>query len=133
MNFRNLTEDENGFEDFRKKLYDDDDVIRTYFECCTHKQLIASIMHLGTLFDTISIYLSFIEEQIGEAIQITNEQTQNRRMNKLIKDLNKRINSEYDFNKKTEIIEEAILFDGELYLFVNKMKFIKVMELDETV
>ena len=48
-----------------------------------------------------------------------------------MKDLNERINIEYNFEKDVVIVEKCILFENELYLFFNKFRFIKMIELTE--
>ena len=133
MSFRDLMNDTYAFEDFNKKINDNDDALKLYFEKSSHKDFVFSIMHLGVLFDSISIYIGFIKEQLDKAILISDEQSKNRKMNKLIKDLNKRINAEYDFAEKTSVIDEVVLYDGELYFFVDKMKFVKLMQIEDKV
>ena len=90
-----------------------------------------ALADLGTLIDTVAIYLDFIKPQIDETIKNKNLNSRNRKMNKFIKDINTKINLEYGFDKDTVVVEEGVLFDGELYLFISKAHFIKSMDLKE--
>lgn len=129
--FKDLSEDLEAVQDFNKKELDDDEKLKKYFDKCTHKEFISSLMYLGTLFDTITTYINFILPQIHDTIRNTEGNKRSRKMNKYLKDLNLRINSEYGFDKDTVIIEEGVLFDEQLYLFINKCRFLKMFELDE--
>lgn len=123
--FRDLSDDVEGFKDFEKKRSDDDEKIKKYFEECNHKDFISALLHLGSLLDTIAIYCDFVRDQLQEAIENNNSRNQKRKFNKFVRDLNEKINLEYDFPDDTITIEEIILFDGELFLFFDKSNFIK--------
>lgn len=127
--FKNITE-KDDFIDFEQKQLDDDQKIKKYFENCTHKQFISGLMHLGTLIDIMTTYLNFLKPQIDEAIKLDGVK-RDRKINKHMKDLNERINIEYNFEKDVVIVEQCVLFENELYLFFNKFRFIKMIELTE--
>lgn len=127
--FKNITE-KDDFIDFEQKQLDDDQQIKKYFENCTHKQFISGLMHLGTLIDIMTTYLDFLKPQIDKAIKLS-EVKRDRKINKYMKDLNERINMEYNFEKDVIIVEQCVLFEKELYLFFNKSRFIKMIELTE--
>lgn len=129
--FKNLSDDPEAIKNFTKKQFDDDEKLKKYFDQCTHKEFVSAIMHLGTLFDITTTYLDFILPQINEAIQTLEGNALDRKMNKYIKDLNLRINSEYNFDKDVVVIEKGVLFDEQLYLFINKSYFIKLFEINE--
>lgn len=126
--FNDYTEDIDAFRDFRKKQFDDDQKVKDYFDKVEHKKFISSLLKLGTLIDTIAIYFDFIKPQVYESIKNPSLQSRNRKMNKFIKDLNAKINLEYGFNEDTIIVEEAILFEDEIYLFFNKAHFLKTID-----
>ena len=123
--FRDLSDDTEGFKDFEKKRSDDDEKIKKYFDECNHKDFISAMLHLGSLLDTIAIYCDFSRNWLQEAIENNNSRSQKRRFNKFVRDLNEKINLEYDFPDDTITIEEIVLFDGELFLFFDKSNFIK--------
>ena len=43
--------------------------------------------------------------------------------------LNEKINDRYDFEKQTNVIESVILYNEELYVYINKSKFIRTLEI----
>lgn len=127
--FRDLTDDEVGFQDFNKKQIDDDERLKQYFEKSNHKDFTFAILHLGVLLDTIATYCDFMKEQLQDMSQETSSRSLKRKANKFVKDINDRINSEYNFDDDTVIVEEMILFEDEFYLFFDKSHFIKTMGL----
>lgn len=129
--FKDLTEDVDGFNDFKKKQFDDDEKTKKYLDNLEHKEFISALLNLGTLIETISIYMGFIEDQINETIKNTSTQSRNRKMNKFIKDLNIKINLEYDFDETTVIVEDCVLFEGEVFIFFSKSQFLKVKKLQD--
>ena len=129
--FRDLTDDIEGFKDFEQIRNDDDEKVKKYFDQCNHGDFISSLLHLGSLLDTMGMYFDFIDEQLEDARQMTNKRSQKRKINKFIKDLNEKINLEYDFNENTIIVEEIVLFEDQFYLFFDKSHFIKTIGLKE--
>lgn len=131
MLFRDLTDDVEGFKDFEQKRIDDDEKTKRYFDKCDHGEFISSILHLGVLLDSVAVYFDFLEDQIQEALQSPNITSKKRKINKFIRDINTKINTEYDFDDKTIIVEDVVLFDGQLYLFFSKTHFLKTMDLKD--
>lgn len=129
--FRDLTNDTEGFEDFERKRLDDDEKIKKYFDKCNHKDFVSAILHLGSLLDTIAIYCDFVRDQLQDAIDNSVPKNQKRKLNKFVRDLNEKINLEYNFPDDTVIIEEVILFNGELFLFFDKSNFVKTIGLKD--
>lgn len=131
MSFKDLSGDEEGFLDFQKKQENDDKKVLQYLENCNHEEFIFAVSQIGVLLDTIQIYKKFLLPQINDAIENLNSKSLNRKMNKFIKDLNERIRFEYDFDDGIIIIEDAVLFNKELYLFFNKQYFIEKIGIEK--
>lgn len=129
MSFKDLSNDEEAFKDFKKKQKDDDEKVMRYFEQCNHEDFMFALSNLGVLIDTINVYSIFLRPQVVEALENLEGKSLKRKLNKFIKDLNDRIRFEYDFDDDVIIIEEAVLFEGELHLFFSKHYFIKVVGL----
>ncbi|MBR6515613.1 MAG: hypothetical protein IKT40_02025 [Bacilli bacterium] len=129
--FRDLTDDIEGFKDFEKKRDDDDAKVKKYFDQCNHGDFVSSLLHLGSLLDTMGMYFDFINDQLEDARKMENKRSQKRKINKFIKDLNEKINLEYDFDKDTVIIEEIVLFNDKFFVFFDKSHFIKTIGLKE--
>lgn len=124
--FKDLTDNTEDMMEFKKKQDQDDENLKKYFMNCTHKELVSSIMHLGTLFDTVAVYFHFLDVEA-----MINANGRDRKINKALNDLNKKINLEYEFDDNIAIVEEGVLYDGEIYLFINKCQFVKTMQLKE--
>ena len=127
--FRDLTEQNEEMAEFKKKQFDDDENIKKYLENCSHKEFNFAILHLGVFLDTVATYTTFMGEYLEQLINSKN-QNKEKRFNKFLRDLNKKINNEYDFPDEVVLVEEGVLFDGELYLFINKSHFLKIMDIN---
>lgn len=130
MTFNNITEEEE-FNDFIQKQIEDDNNLKKYLDNCNHKEFTFTILNLGTVLNTIATYFGFVKEQLDEAIQ--DENIRKRKIQKIIRDLNEKVNDRYDFDKDTVIIESVVLYKGELYVYINKMKFIRSIEIKSVI
>ena len=125
--FRDLTEQEEEMQVFKKKKYDDDENVKKYLENCSHKEFNFAILHLGVFLDTVATYSDFMDDYLDKIIK--SEENKDKKLNKFLRDLNKKINNEYNFPKDTFLVEEGVLFDGKLYLFINKSHFLKTIDI----
>lgn len=125
--FRDLTEQEDEIAEFKKKQFDDDENIKRYLENCSHKEFNFAILHLGVFLDTVATYTTFMGEYLEKIIRSNGNK--DKKLNKFLRDLNKKINNEYGFSDDILLVEEGVLFDNELYLFINKSHFMKIMEI----
>lgn len=126
--FNDLTEDEEEFQNFIQKQIKDDNNLRKYLDNCNHKEFTFTILSVGTLLNTVATYFGFVKEQLDDAITL-NENLRSRKISKIIKDLNEKINNRYDFEKDTTVIESVVLYQGELYVYINKSKFVRTLEI----
>ena len=126
--FNDFTENEEEFKNFVQKQVKDDNNLRKYLDNCNHKEFTFTILNLGTLLNTVATYFNFVKEQLDEAITL-NENLRSRKISKIVKDLNEKINDRYDFEKQTNVIESVILYNEELYVYINKSKFIRTLEI----
>lgn len=125
--FRDLTGQEDEIAEFKKKQFDDDENIKRYLENCSHKEFNFVILHLGVFLDTVATYTTFMGEYLEKIIQ--SDGNKDKKLNKFLRDLNKKINNEYGFSDDILLVEEGVLFDNELYLFINKSHFMKIIEI----
>lgn len=126
--FNDLTKNEEEFNNFVQKQIKDDNNLREYLDNCNHKEFTFTILNLGTLLNTVATYFGFVKKQLDDAI-VLNENLRNRKISKIVKDLNEKINDRYDFEKDTNVIESVVLYQGELYVYINKSKFIRTLEI----
>ena len=122
--FKDLTDKTEDMMEFKKKQDHDDEMLKEYFLDCSHKEFVSAMINIGTLFDIISTYCSFLD--MNSLVNTT--KSRDRKINKALNDLNKRINLEYDFDEEITIVQEGVLYQDEIYLFINKCQFIKIME-----
>ena len=122
--FKDLTDKTEDMMEFKKKQDHDDEMLKEYFSVCSHKEFISAMINIGTLFDIISTYCFFLD--MNSLVNTT--KSRDRKINKALNDLNKRINLEYDFDEEITIVQEGVLYQDEIYLFINKCQFIKIME-----
>ena len=128
--FNDFTDDKESFEEFRKNQLEDDNALREYFNNCSHREFNFALLNLGTLLNTVSTYFSFVQEQVDEALTL-GKQARDRRMNKIVNDLNEKINDRYDFDKDMRVIKGIVLYNNELYLYITKRIFIKTLQLKD--
>lgn len=129
--FKDLTDNEEEFKDFIEKQNENDSNVKEFLKNCGHKDFVFTLIRLGTLLNTIATYTSFVQEQLNSAI-LLEENSRNRKISKIAKDLNEKINEKYNFEKDVSVIELIVLYDGELYMFINQLKFIKNLEIKTT-
>lgn len=130
--FKDFTNSKEDFDLFREKTFQDDEKVLRLLEGYSHKEFISAIMQLGTLMDLITDYLEFLKPQINESMTLS-EKTRNRKLNKIAKDLNTLVNTESGFDGNTYIIEDLVLYEGELFVFVDKSQFLKTIKFKELV
>lgn len=122
--FRDCSNNIEDLNDFKRKVEEDDARLKAYFDKCSHRDFISALIKIGVLFDIIGDYMNFLNPELKQAIKEDDEKKKDRKINKFLNDLNKRINVEYDFDQDTFIVEEGILYDDEIFLFVKKYDFI---------
>ena len=123
--FRDCSDNIDDLNDFQKKIEEDDFQLKIYFDKCSHRDFISALIKIGVLFDIIGDYINFLNPELKKAIEENDEKKRDRKINKFLNDLNRRINTEYDFDQDTFIVEEGVLYDGEIFLFVRKYDFIR--------
>lgn len=121
--FRDCSDNEEDFKDFQKKLEEDDLELRIYLDGCSHDDFVSALIKIGTLLDITTDYLDFAQNYIRETSK--DKKQRFRMLNKFLNDLNKRVNMEFGFDEDTLTIEEGVLHDSELHLFVRKCDFLK--------
>lgn len=125
--FKDFTNSKEDFDLFREKVLQDDEKVLNILEGYSHKEFMSAIMQLGTLIDLITDYLEFLKPQIDESMNLS-EKTRNRKLNKIAKDLNTLVNTESGFNGDTYIVEDLVLYEGELFIFIDKAQFLRTIE-----
>lgn len=123
--FKILTEEEE-FEEFKQKQFDDDKVILDFLNKCDHKTFLRTIIKIGTFLDVATTYFEFSQKYI-EGSMHKDESLIKRTLNKVLSELSEKICYEYDLDPETEVIEDAVFYDGEIYILFSKKNFLKAL------
>ena len=84
--------------------------------------IISALLHM-------SLYFLLIGLSLYHLINNNPEKSYSRKIKKLVKDTNERINIEFDFDKETNIIKECIYYNKEFYILFDKSGFLKEIDL----
>ena len=127
MKFYDITE-KSEFDDFIQKQYDDDEKLKQKFMELSHKEFNFCLINMGIMLDIIRGYFYFERQKINETIvQLEKDKIKNRRGNKILKDLNQKINLRFELDEDSLIIPALAIYDGEGYLMVDKCLFIDLL------
>jgi len=120
------TEDE--FEDFKLMQYEDDKKLKELFDKQTHREFQFSLINIGVMLDIVRTYFVF-EQQKNKNIllNLEKDKVKNRRVNTILSELNTKINLRYGFDDDTVIIPCLAIYKEELYITIQKTKFITLL------
>ncbi len=100
--------DEQTFNElFESKLADNKNVMKFLQEFIDNKddrRFNFTLLNLGTVMKICAIELDFKLDEIENSLKLEKDKARNRKMNFILKELNKKINLRYDFNEETEIV-----------------------------
>lgn len=83
-----------------------------------------SLLHLGILMQIASISLEIKQDEIEGYLKLEKEETRTRKMEMIIKEINNKINTRYEFDKGTEIISCLYTYEGLGYICIEKTQFL---------
>ena len=86
-----------------------------------------TLLNLGTVMKICAIELDFKSDEIEHSLKLEKDKARNRKMNFILKELNKKINLRYDFDEETEIVPSLYTYDGRGYIYVDKTTFVKLL------
>ena len=117
-------EDEEEFENFMAKQHDDDQLLKEKFENYSHREFNFCLINMGIMLDIIRGYFHFERDRITDDIMsLETDKIKNRRINKIVRDLNEKINLRYEFDEDTMIVSSLAVYNNEAYLLINKSLF----------
>jgi len=117
-------ENEEEFNAFMKMQHDDDAKLKAKFQEYTHRQFQYCLINMGIMLDIVRGYFYFEREKITETIvKLEKDKIKNRRVNRMMKELNQKINLRYGFDDETEIIPSLAIYEEEGYLMIDKSLF----------
>ena len=115
---------------YEAKLADNNDVmifLQKFIDDKDDRRFNFTLLNLGTLMKICAIELEFKSEEIEHALALEKVRTRDRKMNFILKELNKKINLRYEFDEETEIIPSLYTYKGRGYIYVDKSSFVKLL------
>ena len=86
-----------------------------------------TLLNIGTLMKICAIELEFKQDEIEHTLQLEKQRTRDRKMNFVLKELNKKINLRYDFDEEIEIVPSLYTYEGRGYIYIDKSTFVKLL------
>lgn len=123
-------DDEKFNELYESKLMDNKDVmnfLQKFIDEKDDRRFNFTILNLGTLMKICAIELEFKSDEIENTLNLEKERTRDRKMNFILKELNKKINLRYDFEDGTEIVPSLYTYKGKGYIYIDKINFVKLL------
>lgn len=123
--------DEEKFNElYEAKLSDNNDVmtwLQKFIDDKDDRRFNFTLLNIGTLMKICAIELEFKQDEIESTLQLEKERTRDRKMNFVLKELNKKINLRYDFDEETEIVPSLYTYNGRGYIYIDKTTFVKLL------
>lgn len=129
--------DDEKFEELRQDRFaDNKDVVEFLSNLVADgddRRFNFTILNLGELMKICAIELGLKNraDEISSHLYVKKEQVRDRRMNKIIKELNAKINIRFTFDEDTEIVPCLYTYKGVGYIYIDKITFCnKLNEID---
>lgn len=123
--------DETRFNELAElKLKDDVHVLNVLESCLQEnddRKFNFLLLNLGTIMKICAIELEVKQDEIEKYLKLEKERTRDKKMDFILKELNKKINLRYDFNEKTEIVPYLYTYQGRGYIYVDKYAFCSLL------
>lgn len=123
--------DEDKFNElYQSKLVDNAEVMKwlqKFIDDKDDRRFNFTLLNLGTVMKICAIELEFKAEEIEHSLSLEKERTRDRKMNFILKELNKKINLRYDFEDDIEIVPALYTYAGNGYIYVDKSTFVKLL------
>lgn len=122
-----IFDEEEDFDNFVQAQHEDDNKLKEMFLKMSHREFQFALTNIGMMLNIVLQYFAFEEQRVKDVQKLAKEKTRNRKVNKMIKELNEKINLRYDFDEKTAIIPSMCLYNNEAYLIINKSLFAELI------
>lgn len=90
-----------------------------------------SLLHLGIMMQILGTTLDIKQNEIQKLFELKKDETRDRKMEGIIKELNEKINLRYEFDSKTEIIPCLYTYKGDGYFICEKLQFLQLLNNNE--
>lgn len=121
-------DNEEDFENFMARQHDDDALLKEKFAEYSHRQFNFCLINIGIMLDIVRGYFHFERDRITDDIMnLEKDKIRNRRINKIVRDLNEKINLRYEFDEDTMIVPSLAVYNNEAYLLIDKCLFVDLI------
>ena len=125
--FYNIDSEED-FENFIARQHDDDVLLKEKFAEYSHRQFNFCLINIGIMLDIVRGYFHFERDRItNDIMSLEKDKIKNRRINKIVRDLNEKINLRYEFDEDTMIVPSLAVYNNEAYLLIDKCLFVDLI------
>ena len=125
--FYNIDSEED-FENFIARQHDDDALLKEKFAEYSHRQFNFCLINIGIMLDIVRGYFHFERDRItNDIMSLEKDKIKNRRINKIVRDLNEKINLRYEFDEDTMIVPSLAVYNNEAYLLIDKCLFVDLI------
>lgn len=123
--------DEERFNELANSKLKDDLAVLKILESCLQdnddRRFNFLLLNLGTIMKICAIELEIKQDEIEKYLNLDKERTRNKKMDFILKELNKKINLRYGFNEKTEIVPYLYTYQSKGYIYVDKKTFCSLL------
>lgn len=123
--------DENQFNEFTKQRKQDNIESSYYLTELAQLGMDAkynlSILHLGMALQVLATALDMKQNEIEKIFKLEKQETRDKKMESIIKELNEKINLRYGFDDKIEVIPYLYTYKNEGYFMFDKTQFLLLL------
>ena len=123
--------DENRFKELAQDKIDDDKKVLDFLTKCCDKEddrrFNFTLLNLGTIMKICAIELELKQDEIEHYLKLDKERTRDKKMNFILKELNKKINLRYELDEDVEVVPFLYTYKGNGYIYVDKGLFCNLL------
>lgn len=123
--------DEEQFNEFTKQRKQDNIDSASYLSELAALGLDAkynlSILHLGMTLQILATALDIKQNEIEKLFKLEKDETRNKKMESIVKELNEKVNLRYGFDEKTEVVPYLYTYKDNGYFMFDKTQFLLLL------
>lgn len=123
--------DEEQFNEFTKQRKQDNIDSASYLSELAALGLDAkynlSILHLGMTLQILATALDIKQNEIEKLFKLEKDETRNKKMEGIVKELNEKVNLRYGFDEKTEVVPYLYTYKDNGYFMFDKTQFLLLL------
>lgn len=123
--------DEEQFNEFTKQRKQDNIDSASYLSELAALGLDAkynlSILYLGMTLQILATALDIKQNEIENLFKLEKDETRNKKMESIVKELNEKVNLRYGFDEKTEVVPYLYTYKDNGYFMFDKTQFLLLL------